>query len=126
MIEQFLRDTATAPFAWGQNDCALWCASAVHHMTGIDPAADLRGTYSSWVECRQIIMTAGGLEALIAPRMECLNLPPLDRQGVAIVQTGGRRLCGIVKGDFVAVRTEMGVNLIRDFQIQRGWSWFKH
>ena len=123
MIAQFLRETATASFVWGQNDCALWCASAVQFMTGTDPAADLRCTYSSWVECRGVIMRAGGLEALIAPRMERLSLPPIDREGVAIVQFGKQKLCGIVTGDFVSIRTLEGVQATRDFQIIRGWSW---
>lgn len=34
-------------FEWGQNDCALWAASAVKAITGIDFCEDIRGTYST-------------------------------------------------------------------------------
>lgn len=34
------------PFAWGSHDCALFAAGAVRAMTGTDPAAGLRNTYS--------------------------------------------------------------------------------
>lgn len=33
-------------YAYGQHDCMLHAASAVLAMTGVDPAADVRGTYS--------------------------------------------------------------------------------
>lgn len=33
-------------FEWGKHDCALYSAGAVKAMTGHDPAADLRDTYT--------------------------------------------------------------------------------
>lgn len=35
------------PFAWGSHDCALFSASAVNAMCGVDPAAAFRGTYDT-------------------------------------------------------------------------------
>ena len=35
------------PFEWGRNDCVLFAAGAVQAMTGRDPAADVRGTWST-------------------------------------------------------------------------------
>lgn len=34
------------PFEWGTHDCALFAASAIQRMTGVDIAADFRGKYS--------------------------------------------------------------------------------
>ncbi len=34
------------PFAWGQQDCALFAADCVRAMTGADPAAAFRGRYA--------------------------------------------------------------------------------
>lgn len=34
------------PFAWGSWDCALWTASAIAEMTGVDIAEKYRGQYS--------------------------------------------------------------------------------
>src|SRR5690242_2031629 len=33
------------PFVWGERDCALWAFEVVAAMTGVDHAADCRGTY---------------------------------------------------------------------------------
>lgn len=35
------------PFAWGKLDCALFFAGAVKAMTGVDPAAEFRGKYTT-------------------------------------------------------------------------------
>lgn len=43
---EFLRERARAPFAWGENDCALFAADGVRAITGVDIAADFRGKYS--------------------------------------------------------------------------------
>lgn len=45
LLTAYLERVTEVPFAWGSNDCALFAASAVQAMTGIDPAEGLRGTY---------------------------------------------------------------------------------
>ena len=35
------------PFVWGKHDCALWAASCVEVMTGVDLAAPVKGKYST-------------------------------------------------------------------------------
>lgn len=49
------------PFAWGSHDCCLWAADAVQAVTGRDPAARWRGTYSSEVGAFRIVLALGGL-----------------------------------------------------------------
>ncbi len=43
----YLARVETEPFAWGTHDCALFAASCVEAMTGVDPAVDFRGAYQS-------------------------------------------------------------------------------
>jgi hypothetical protein len=45
------------PFRWGTHDCALFTASAISAMCGVDPAEGFRGTYDT---------QAGAMEALRA------------------------------------------------------------
>jgi len=52
------------PFAWGALDCALWGADCVHAVTGTDPAADLRGTYSDAAGAARVVARLGGLRAI--------------------------------------------------------------
>ena len=122
-LRSFVARTAMAPIRWGRDDCALWCASAVLEATGYDPAQDLRGTYDSWMSCRRLVMSAGGLEALIAPRMAHEALGPMDGDGVALLRVSGRVLCGIVLQGRAVLRRDPGVSIRDDFELIRGWSW---
>lgn len=126
MFADFLKSSQQEPFLWGKNDCALWCASAVEHVTGYDPAKDLRGKYSTWFECRRLIMQAGGLEQLIAPRMN--RFGPLDGDGVAIVRLGKQKICGLIYGGRLVVRPQNrnGLLFMDKYKIVRGWSWSRH
>lgn len=126
MLSDYVAQTRTDPFEWGRNDCALWCASAVQYGTGFDPAADLRGAYSSWFECRQIVQRAGGLVSLIAPRMAWPALRPLDGDGVAVLRVDGRQMCGLIIDRRAVLRLERGLRLVDEFQVLRGWSWSQH
>lgn len=122
MLSAFVSSSLAERFAWGQNDCALWCASGVLACTGYDPAADLRGTYGSWFECRQVLMRAGGLERLIAPRMA--RFEPLSGDGAAIVKVGPQRFCALVVAGRAMARSEDGsLRVMDDFDMIRGWSW---
>lgn len=123
MLADFIKETRSDPFMWGQNDCALWCASAVAHETGFDPAADLRGTYASGFECRQIIMAAGGLVSLIASRMVWHGLRELNGDGAAVMRLGKRTLCGLILDGRAVVRLDDGLQISDEFTILRGWSW---
>ena len=121
MFAEFVKHTRLEPFQWGQNDCAMWCGSAVKWATGYDPAADLRGTYSTWFECRRVLMEAGGMDGLIAPRMA--RFPPLDGDGVAIIKMDGRQICALMVSGRAIVRTQSGLRFVDAPDIIRGWSW---
>jgi hypothetical protein len=124
MLANFMRQTHADRFAWGQNDCALWCASAVKLATGFDPACGLRGTYRTGFECRRMIAGAGGLCALIAPRMDAIHaLKDLNGEGVAIAKVGSQELCGLVVSGRLVSRMATGLRFDDEFEILRGWSW---
>lgn len=44
-LADFISDRLVMAFQWGSHDCALFAADCVLATTGIDPAADFRGTY---------------------------------------------------------------------------------
>lgn len=126
MLAAFIEQTRSDPFEWGRNDCALWCASAVEHETGFDPASDLRGAYASRFECRQIVMAAGGLVPLIAPRMVWPGLRDLNGDGVAVLKLEHRQMCGLILDGRAVVKMESGLRVSDEFTVLRGWSWSQH
>lgn len=54
------------PFEWGSRDCCLWAATAVERVTGIDPAAAYRGSYSDEGGATALLASLGGLAAVAA------------------------------------------------------------
>ncbi|WP_136440291.1 DUF6950 family protein [Pacificoceanicola onchidii] len=127
MLADFIALTRGDPFVWGQNDCALWAASAVRFETGFDPAADLRGTYSRASSCRRMIQRAGGLLRLIEPRMRWSGLRDLSGDGVAVLSLDdgheGQTLCGLILDGRAVLRMKTGLQISDDFTVLRGWSW---
>lgn len=70
-----IRDYVKLPviFGWGGvgcEDCTTWCATYAQTITGLDPAADFRGTYSTETEAKALINRHGGLLHLAGPRLE--------------------------------------------------------
>lgn len=43
LLDAFIESRRNEPFRWGVNDCGLFAADAVRAITGIDPAAAIRG-----------------------------------------------------------------------------------
>ncbi|WP_288959605.1 hypothetical protein [uncultured Sulfitobacter sp.] len=122
MLADFIEKTRSDPFEWGRNDCALWCASAVAHETGMDPAADLRGTYASRFECRALIIEAGSLLALVEPLMTQCSMADLNGDGVAVMRLDRKAICGLIIDRRAIVKLDSGLRITDDFEILRGWS----
>ena len=47
LLAHFIEDRKAVPFEWGKNDCCLFVADAIEHITGNDYAAEYRGTYTT-------------------------------------------------------------------------------
>nr|WP_255608071.1 hypothetical protein [Ancylobacter sp. Lp-2] len=65
-LPAFLIHAQRQPFVLGQFDCSLVIADWWLANHGVDPAADIRGTYSSQAECNALLRQHGGLPRLIA------------------------------------------------------------
>ena len=63
-LDAFIAERMNTPFAWGVHDCCLFAADAVFVMTGDDPAAGLRGTYSDAASAARVLAANGGLEGV--------------------------------------------------------------
>src|SRR5690606_16299333 len=66
------------PFEWGKFDCCLFAADVIRALTGLDPAADLRGRYRTALGAKRIVNREGGsLAALAERRFAPLGIAPL-------------------------------------------------
>ncbi|QCI92319.1 hypothetical protein [Novosphingobium sp. EMRT-2] len=58
-LADYLLANRDAVFAWGRIDCVLFCAGAIGAMTGIDPAAGMRGRYATPIGARRVMTRMG-------------------------------------------------------------------
>lgn len=61
-MHHFLAARSTMPFAWGSHDCAMMVSDHIKEITGVDIAADVRGTYDTEFGALKVFAAAGGLD----------------------------------------------------------------
>ena len=97
-FEALLRDRMAKPFEWGVHDCCLWAADCVLAITGADPAADLRGSYSTGLEAARLLRGLGGIE--VAATRAGAEIPPLAAGwgDVGLIALEDRQLLAVCTG----------------------------
>ena len=97
LLHEFLQAHQFEPFEYGRWDCCLFVGAAVQVMTGIDPAAALRGAYSSRAEAGRFMRRRGvrTVEAAVAAVAVEFDMPETDiphaqRGDLALVRNGRR------------------------------------
>lgn len=110
------------PFLWGKDDCSLFIADWWREKHGDDPAAHLRGTYSTEVEKARIVRDAGGLLALVSGIAEAVGASQIEKPVTgcfAVIEPG---VCAIYAQGFWVVRSETGLAFNKEAQALRMWS----
>jgi len=74
VLSAFLARAAGEPHQWGQWDCCMLLANWVRENTGVDPAADLRGTYHSEFGWRRILAREGAMVEVVRKRLLAAGL----------------------------------------------------
>lgn len=77
-FERFMAETMETRHAWGRSDCSLmvadWCMANGY----TDPAAALRGAYTTEDECRSLVALRGDLCAVVTDCAELAGLKPIS------------------------------------------------
>lgn len=97
-LQGLITERMQMPFAWGSHDCCLWAADAVLAQTGIDPAANERGTYFDVDGAARLLRELGGLSEV--GRRAGPEIPPLMAQfgDIGLMQIDGRQMLGVCAG----------------------------
>lgn len=98
-LRAFAMSRHREPFAWGQNDCALFAADAVAAVTGHDFGASFRGAYASAAQALRVLAPFGGLQGLASAALG----QPVGGQfagvgDVCLVHFDGRECLGVCNG----------------------------
>jgi len=114
---------AAQPFVWGEFDCCLFAADAVLAVTGHDPAADLRGTYTTAAGATRVLERFGGVAGVAIARAG--RVVP-----VAMAQPGdvglshfdaGRPALAVWGGSAWHVAGALGVVVVPTATVVRAW-----
>ena len=111
-LRAFLREGAALPFVWGGRDCALWACDWILAERGIDPAADLRGTYASGLACARLLRDAGGLPALagrLAARAGIIETDSPEAGDVGVIETKIGAYLAVSTGAAWAIKAADGI-----------------
>ncbi len=124
-LDAFLERMAATPFVDGKDDCALTIADWAMEATGCpDPAAHLRGRYSTALGRERLLRRLGGLEAVIA---DCAARADLQETGapkrgdVGLVEADGQAVAAICLGERWAIKSTQGVMVKPADQVARAW-----
>jgi hypothetical protein len=102
-------------FEWGAHDCILAVCNHVRDMTGIDPAAPWRGSYSDEAGAQRIIAQHGDIWRLFRHGMARAGFEPGQPVDGAAVICGifGKQIAGVVMGPRVGFVDFRGLSEVR-------------
>ena len=125
MLDAFLDQVAASPFVDGEKDCALTIADWVMVATGCsDPAAHLRGRYSTALGRERLLKRLGGLTVVVADCARRARLEPTEtpqRGDIGVIIVGPQRLTGICLGHRWAVKSSAGLAGLKADRVEAAW-----
>ena len=121
-FEQLVAERMRTPFDWGSHDCVLWAADAVLAVSGVDLAAEYRGTYGTDAEAMRLLKRKGGLEVLGDLAGERIRPLAAGVGDVGIVSDEtGREMFGVCAGAAWLVATAEGLGAISLDKARVAW-----
>ena len=111
-----------SPFAWGTQDCALFAADSVQACTGIDPAADVRGTYNTAAQAQQVLQANGGLVGLAIARLGPVVAAALAQPGdIGLANLCHTHTLAVCVGPHFYAPATHGLAVLQVSQVLRVW-----
>ncbi len=99
------------PAEWGVSDCLLTVADVVEAVTGTDPAANERGTYSTEAGAAKVMRRrkCADVEAVLAKLFPPVGRLSASRGDVGVIDRDGELVAGFVTERGFAVKDEAGL-----------------
>ena len=122
-LARFLAARRDVPFVWGASDCALLVCDWVREVTGVDPAARVRGRYETKTGAMIVLDRFGGFAGFA--RMAGLRRAVAPARGdVGVISAGSREkdALGICLGEGWAFQGGRGLALVTRPVIRKAWA----
>lgn len=115
-------DRLNKPFTWGVQDCCMFAADCVEAVTGVDPAADLRGSYADAAGAARVLEFFGGVVSLAVERLGGVVRTELAQPGdVGLTMQDGRQTLAVCTGQHWHAPAALGLVALAPEQISRAW-----
>ena len=123
-LDAWLRSMRAHGHSWGENDCALFCASAIRVMTGVDIAAPYRGTYTNAREADQVLrseLLCNDISDLPGKFLPSRALPDAGR-GDVLLMAGEQDYLAIHWGEYAMAPGPDGLSQRPVALAQKAWA----
>lgn len=121
-LQASLAERRASPFKWGLLDCVLLAADCMAACTGVDPAAEIRGTYSDAIGASRLVRDLGGLAAIAAAHCGPEVAPALAQPSdIGLVMNEGRECLAVRSGAMWFAPGASGVVALPASQAVRAW-----
>lgn len=99
------------PGEWGKADCLLTCADIVEAITGVDPAADIRGKYKTEAGAARLLRRRGCSDVgeALAALFPTEAVLMAQRGDLGVVERDGRLTACFVTDRGAAAKAERGL-----------------
>ncbi|MCU0826661.1 MAG: hypothetical protein MUE52_04485 [Tabrizicola sp.] len=123
-LSAYLAEITPVAFRMGSQDCALFAAGAVRAMTGYDPAAPFRGTYTDLKSGLKRLRAAGFESHIeIADKLFQRIHPAMAQVGdLALIEVPDGMALGIVAGETLACLSPAGLGHLPRAAAVATWS----
>jgi hypothetical protein len=120
ILNAHVAEAYRATFAWGELDCALWCADWVRKATGEDFGEDWRGRYAGREELEALLAERGYADhaAIADRRLSFIPLSFAGRGDVVLHPDGPLGVCNGICSYFL---TAQGVTRLKTSRCVRAW-----
>ena len=129
-LDEFIFKRKRSSFRYGKNDCCLFVCDAVERMTGVDPAEEFRGKYSTKSGAYELLkkFAGGKLEETVRTLTKNYGMPEINknfagRGDVVLVNGEMGDALGIVDmtGEQVAIPARKGLVFFPMIAIKKAW-----
>jgi hypothetical protein len=126
LLKAYLQACAGRRFAYGQLDCGLFLADWIEIVTGKDPAAQLRGRYTTLDQVPGIKRMGGLLSVLNdLARLQGLKVTKLPKLGdVALIRIAEGPAVGAIRGPrgWLVLAEGGGISCAPAARVVRAWA----
>lgn len=119
LLEAHLHESSG--FAWGERDCALWCAEWVRKATGNDLGTTWRGRYTTEAGAKRLMIRRGydAPEEIADESLMSVPVPLARRGDIVLHPTQG--CLGICNGVYSHFLTGEGPTRVETLACSRAW-----